>query len=101
VLIPRLTNALLMLKDSSSNSIELVCTEPGIAAQRQRIEPELAGCPITLNMHVDSLHTVEAIEKEPIGAGNIRNRWHANRRTVVAEASKVIVIDLPYIITTS
>ena len=47
-----------------------------IASKFNRLQPELTYYSLTLHVNVHGFIAVEAIEEEPVGAGNIFDRGH-------------------------
>ena len=68
-----------MLQDNTSDPRELLWGEPAVSGEGDRIEPELAGGPLVLNMDVDRLVAIEAVEEEPEGSGNTLDCGHMAR----------------------
>jgi hypothetical protein len=69
---PYLQNASAMRVNDASNHVQLSGTEAMTASQPERLKPELAGLPLTLDMHMWRLAAVETREEEPIGPPGYR-----------------------------
>ena len=59
-----------------SNPVYFSFREAVVAGEFNRLQPELTYYSLTLDVNMHRFVTVEAIEKEPVGAGNILDRGH-------------------------
>jgi hypothetical protein len=86
VFIPSLHNGNEMRLNDPSNNVQLPGVEAMIPSQTERIEPELAGLVLTLDMYVWRLIAVETREEESIRAGNPFDSWHFNTPLTISSA---------------
>src|SRR5438094_8755944 len=56
--------------------VQLSGAEAVATSQLDRLEPELAGAVLSLDVHVRRLIAVEAGEEEPIGPRDALDSWH-------------------------
>src|SRR3989475_1481421 len=77
VVIPRLHDLLVMLSNDLAYPSQLVCCKPMVPREHQRVEPELAGVPVSLHVDVGRLVAIEAGEEEPIRSGDATDAWHS------------------------
>jgi hypothetical protein len=62
--------------DQLSNAVKLGRREPFIETEHNRFQPEFARDAFASNMNMLRLIAVEAVEKQPVRARHISNRWH-------------------------
>jgi hypothetical protein len=77
MLIPGSNDCRLVLDDDSADFIQLSRAEPMIPRQADRRQPELRVLTIAADVHVHRFIAVEAVEKEPVRAGDVRNARHS------------------------
>jgi hypothetical protein len=65
-----------MLKDNPEYASQFARPESGTRCEPWRIEPEFATGPIPLDVDVNGLVAVEAIEEKPEGTRNAGDCWH-------------------------
>lgn len=66
VLIPCLQNVILMLIDHPPNRTQFSRRETVIRSELDRIQPELAGFPLTPDVDVNGFITIETVKEEPV-----------------------------------
>src|SRR5439155_13420283 len=56
---------------------QLVCCKPMVPREHQRVQPELAGTPLSFYVDVRRFVAIEAGEEEPIWSGVATDAWHS------------------------
>src|SRR5437016_11809079 len=56
---------------------QLVCCKPMVPREHQRVQPELAGTPLSFYVDVRWFVAIEAGEEEPIRSGDATDAWHS------------------------
>jgi hypothetical protein len=70
VLVPGMGHDLQVFLNEAPNSIEFSRREAPVRGEGQRSEPEFAGRVVALHVNMHRLHTIEAVEEEPVRTGN-------------------------------
>jgi len=65
-----------VFSNQAADAVQFSGREAFVETEHDRLQPELADHSLTSNMHVLRLIAVEAVEKQPVWARNISNRWH-------------------------
>src|SRR5213594_556233 len=75
VVIPRLHDLLVVLPNGGSGSARVL--QPMVPRENQRVQPELAGTPLSFYVDVRRFVAIEAGEEESIWSGDATDAWHS------------------------
>src|SRR5574341_2517127 len=76
-----------MSVEKPADGIDVGSTEAVVASQLERVEPELAGGVVSLDVHMRRFVAVEAREEHPVWARDALDPWHSGISSLSARSS--------------